>query len=118
MTVSRYCGPGGVGGLEKSESEIASPCPSVDQGSVTSRMGMTKRISLKGALGGSGGSMLSSMKSCEASRSRPSINIAVRPTYLDGEPARFKPADLDLRVNVDLAYKGKPIRTVSLERQL
>ncbi len=52
----------GVAGGEKSP-VIACMSPSTDQGSVVSRMGTTSRISLNGALGGSGGAIVNSMKS-------------------------------------------------------
>ena len=55
----------GVAGGEGS-STMACIIPSADHGSVVSRMGITKRISLNGALGGSGGSIVNSMKSLRA----------------------------------------------------
>ena len=55
----------GVAGGEGS-STMACIIPSADHGSVVSRMGITNRISLNGALGGSGGSIVNSMKSLRA----------------------------------------------------
>ena len=111
--------------------------PSAEYASVVSRTGITSRISLNGALAGSGGIIVSSMKSyssggvqrvkgeekgmggkgCVVSVACGAVEQTAGITHPDAQPARFEAADLDVSVDANFAVEAEPVGTVALQAQ-
>jgi hypothetical protein len=104
--------------------------PSSQAGSVTSRMGMTQRISPIGPLCGSGGVIETTMQSCRrgiADEKNKKKKIKTEEggergcevmngygTNLDPEPCSFEASNRHLRIDVDFPSEREPLQAITL----